>query len=229
MRLAWNIAPGSRAVVATLALIAAAAWFCFILMNLAPAEPAAMPGMAMPPGAHEFGASFAMWEIMVVAMMTPTLVLPLFARADRSARRAVSFALVFAAGYLCVWSVFALLAAAVQQALDGSGRWLLLALLAAGGLYQWTRLKTASLEECRNRAALVGQDAGAIFGGGVRYGLCCLGCCWLLMALMIATGMGNIAVAFGLMLAMLAERFLPRARHLTGAACIALAAGAFLL
>jgi predicted metal-binding membrane protein len=119
--------------------------------------------------------------------------------------------------------MFAFLAAIAQWELSGSARWLPFALLAAGGFYQWTRVKKTSLEACRNRVAPAGKRAG--FGDGVRYGMCCLRCCWLLMAVMIATGMSSIAICLGLTLAMLAERLLPRARHVTGAACVALAAG----
>ena len=214
MRLAWKIAPGVGPAAAALAAIAIAAWLCFIRMN----APAAMSGMAMP---ASLGGSFAMWEVMAVAMMTPTLARPVFA----SGNRGIVFTLVFMGGYLSVWSVFALLAAVVERELDGSGRWIAFAFLAAAGLYQWTRLKTASLEACRRRAVLNGEGSAAIFRGGLRYGLCCLGCCWLLMALMIATGMGNFWVALGLTLAMLGERFLPQARYVTGAACMVLAAG----
>src|SRR5258707_5120081 len=182
-------------------------------MNVSSSVPSVMPGMAMPSGGREsFGGSFAMWEVMVIAMMTPTLALPVRARPESPVRRAAPFAMVFAIGYLWVWSFFAVLATVAQRELDGSKRWVLIVLLAVCGLYQWTHLKKASLDKCRNRAALVGWDAAAVFGGGVRYGLCCLGCCWLLMVLMIATGMGNIAVSVGLTLAMLAERVLPRAR-----------------
>jgi predicted metal-binding membrane protein len=212
LRLAGKIAPQDGPAAATLALIAIAAWLCFIRMTV----PSAMPGMAMP---ESSAANFAMWEIMAIAMMTPTLALPVL-----SEKRGALFTLVFASGYLCVWSVFALLAAIVQQKLDGSGRWLLFALLAAGGLYQWTRLKTANLDACRSRATALGESPAAIFGGGVRYGLYCLGCCWLLMALMIATGMGNLWIALGLTLAMLGERFLPQTRHAIGAVCMMLAA-----
>ncbi|HEX4860183.1 MAG TPA: DUF2182 domain-containing protein, partial [Rhizomicrobium sp.] len=100
------------------------------------------------------------------------------------------------------------------------------AFLAVAGLYQWTRLKTASLGACRRPAVVEGEGWAAIFRGGLRYGLCCLGCCWLLMALMIATGTGELWVALGLTLAMLAERLLPQARYITGAACMVLAVGA---
>ncbi|HEX4294065.1 MAG TPA: DUF2182 domain-containing protein [Rhizomicrobium sp.] len=154
--------------------------------------------------------------------MTPTLALAIFA----SGNRGIVFTFVFTGGYLFVWSVFALLAAVVERELDGSGRWIAFAFLAAAGLYQWTGLKTANLDACRRRAVLAGEGPAAIFRGGLRYGLCCLGCCWLLMALMIATGMGNFWVVLGLTLAMLGERLLPQARYVTGAACMVLAVGA---
>jgi predicted metal-binding membrane protein len=199
-----------------LASIAVAAWLCFIRMSLSPMH--GMPGMAMP---SRLGDDLAMWEVMVVAMMTPTLFLVLPARA-----RSAMCALVFTAGYLCVWSGFALAAAIAQHALEGNARWVLLALLAAGGLYQWTLLKKASLDACRDRARMAERTP---FVGGLRYGACCLGCCWLLMASMAAVGMSNIAVLAGVTLAMLGERLLPRARHATGAVCVALALGLFFL
>ncbi|HEX4860818.1 MAG TPA: DUF2182 domain-containing protein, partial [Rhizomicrobium sp.] len=110
MRLAWKIASEDAPAAAALALLAIAAWFCFIWMNAA----GAMPGMAMPAG---LGGGFAMWEIMAVAMMTPMLALPVFASENRGA----AFTFVFAGGYFSVWSAFALLAAIVERELDGFG------------------------------------------------------------------------------------------------------------
>ena len=191
-------------------------------------EAAPMPGMAMPSAATaSFGAGLAMWEIMVVAMMMPTLALGLLAGPERPPQRTAAF-LAFAGGYFCVWGMFAFSAAVAQWELDGTARWLLLALVAAGGFYQWTRVKRTSLEACRSRMPPSGQTLRASFGDGLRYGLCCLRCCWLLMAVMIATGMSSIAICLGLTLAMLVERLWPEARHVTGAACVALAAGIFI-
>jgi predicted metal-binding membrane protein len=222
---AWNIATGNGRAAAALALIATAAWLCLIAMTMPSLEALPMPGMAMPSATTaSFGAGLAMWEVMVVAMMMPMLALALLATPEKPPQRVVAF-LAFAGGYLCVWSMFALLAAMAQRGLGGSARWLLFVLLAAGGFYQWTHVKKTNLEACRSRAAPAGKDVRASFGDGARYGMCCLRCCWLLMAVMIATGMSSIVICLGLTLAMLAERLLPQARHVTGAACVALAAG----
>ncbi len=225
---AWNIASGNGRAAAALLLIATAAWLCLVAMTAPSLEASPMPGMAMPSAATaSFGAGLAMWEIMVVAMMLPTLALGLLAGPEGPPRRVAAF-LAFAGGYLCVWGMFAFCAAVAHWELDGSARRLLLALLAAGGCYQWTRVKRTSLDACRGRMALSGETLRASLSDGLRHGMCCLRCCWLLMAVMIATGMSSIAICLGLTLAMLVERLWPEARHVTGAACVALAAGIFI-
>jgi hypothetical protein len=41
-------------------------------------------------------------------------------------------------------------------------------------------------------AAILGRDRGHAFALGVHHGLFCVGCCWLLMLLMFAVGIGNL-------------------------------------
>ena len=51
--------------------------------------------------------------------------------------------------------------------------------------------------------------AGA-FGMGVRHGLYCLGCCWVLMALLFVAGVMNLAWVAILAVAVLVENAVPR-------------------
>jgi predicted metal-binding integral membrane protein DUF2182 len=105
------------------------------------------------------GASALMWIVMMGAMMTPA-VLPItlvFARLDRE-RRGSGFplhAVVFSAGYLGTWMLFALVATMLQWALHRAallhtdvlaiGPPLAGAILVVAGAYQLTPLKEACL------------------------------------------------------------------------------------
>ena len=109
-------------------------------------------------------------------------------------------------GYLSTWlgaSVgFTALTLAVY-ALAGSGRMLdpavglggAAALLAAG-LYQFSGLKQACLEKCRNPFSILFANwsvkPGRIFRLGLEQGVWCLGCCWALMLVMFAIGAMNV-------------------------------------
>ena len=117
------------------------------------------------PGAY-LVQTFAMWLIMMVAMMLPSaapmiLLYGKLARGGRQQGGVFASTTVFAGFYLAVWGGFSALAALVQWALVRSGaisdmglafgdRRIGGALLIAAGLYQLTPLKTACLEKCRS-------------------------------------------------------------------------------
>ena len=112
--------------------------------------------------------------------------------------------------------------------MDASGHWLAAALLIAAGLYQLSPLKEACLRHCRNPAQFLSRHyrpgpTGA-FRLGVYHGAYCVGCCWLLMALLFVGGVMNLAWIALLTLLVAAEKLLPGGRWIalvTGAAFIA--------
>lgn len=159
-----------------------------------------------------FGAAFAMWAAMSVAMMMPSAAPMLRTYADIAQAAAekgerVCSVWMIAAGYLAVWSGFALAAAALQTMLLQAGLAASLdapvvatlgaAALMVAGLYQFSALKDACLEKCRNPfATLFGRWStrpAAVFRLGVEQGMWCLGCCWALMLVMFAVGTMNLA------------------------------------
>jgi predicted metal-binding membrane protein len=172
-----------------------------------------------------------MWLAMMVAMMAPsaTPMVLLYARVRSHARaqgnQAAPSTAVFVLGYFTVWLLFSLLAASVQLELQARGvlsamtmglssRWPAGALLVAAGIYQLTPLKQACLASCRAPAAYLSQywrpGARGAFGLGLRHGMYCLGCCWLLMALLFVGGVMNLAwiAALGV-LVLLEKAFAP--------------------
>ncbi len=191
-----------------------------------------MPGMAMRPGpwttAH-FVVMLGMWAVMMVGMMLPAaapmiLFFAAFARRSREQGHRVAPVGIFVAGYLAVWSAFALAATTLQWGLDRAA---LLssdmatispvlggAILIAAGLYQWTPLKDACLGLCRSPVAFVigrwRAGAGGAFRMGVEHGAYCVGCCWALMALLFVGGVMNLLWVAAITLAVLAEKLAPR-------------------
>ena len=193
---------------------------------------AIMPRMASWQGA-DVALVFAMWAIMMIAMMLPSAapMLVLFAALSRKLRepRPRSEFFTFVGGYVAVWSGFSLLATLVQWGLletrlvspmmQASSRWLSGVLLLAAGLYQLTPLKQACLARCRSPLAFLTAEwrkglRGALVMG-VRHGLFCLGCCWLAMLLLFVLGIMNVVWIAVLAAFILAEKTLPGSRWLS--------------
>jgi predicted metal-binding membrane protein len=225
--------------------------------EMAPDDPMpGMPGMGMEPLAWSPAHGLlmtGMWWVMMIAMMTPsaTPAILLYARvhhhasAQGAARPAHAPAGIFAAGYFLVWLAFSLLAAIAQQALERSGilstttmgsqiRWVSGATLLLTGLYQLSPLKNACLARCRTPARFISCHwrPGAIgaLRLGMLHGAYCVGCCWMLMALLFVGGVMNLAWIAALSLLILAEKVLALGRWVGRAAGLVLIGwGLFLL
>jgi predicted metal-binding membrane protein len=181
--------------------------------------------------------AFSMWWVMMAAMMLPAAapVILLYARVtaggDPEAQPATGS---FLGGYLAVWGLFSLTAAGLQAGLErfgvldpmtmsAAGKWFSAVVLIAAGLYQLSPLKDACLSRCRNPAVFLSRHyrpgrSGA-FRLGLLHGAFCVGCCWLLMALLFVGGVMNLAWIALLTLLVAAEKLLPGGRR------VALAAG----
>jgi predicted metal-binding membrane protein len=87
------------------------------------------------------------------------------------------------------------------------------AVLVAAGVYQWTPLKDTCLRHCRSPAEfLVRHWRRGALGAvrtGIRHGLFCLGCCWVLMALLFVGGLMNLAWVGAISLLVLIEKTMP--------------------
>jgi predicted metal-binding membrane protein len=174
----------------------------------------------------------AMWWIMMIAMMTPSAAptMLLFAMVHRHAvaqgrlQEKLAPTGAFAAGYLLVWLAFAAAAAALHWALERGGlissmtmgsqsRWLSGAVLIAAGLYQLSPVKNICLTHCRSPAAFLTRHwrphASGALRLGAMHGAYCVGCCWMLMALLFVGGVMNPIWIAALAVLVLAEKTLP--------------------
>lgn len=204
-----------------------------------------MPGMVML-DTQEWTATtvlllFVMWAVMMVAMMvpsaTPMILAFLTVNQSRSAanRRLVPVS-IFLLGYLAIWTAYSAVAtlaewglhqatllstamAATSPALNGG-------LLIAAGVFQLTPLKRACLKGCRSPLTFLMSEwrdgpAGA-FIMGVRHGTYCLGCCWILMALLFVAGVMNLFWVALIALLVMAEKALAKGEVLGQIAGLAL-------
>ncbi len=172
--------------------------------------------------------TFAMWWVMMVAMMVPSAapVILLYARAT-AGQGGQPAAASFVGGYLGIWAMFSGGATALQIGLTQagllSGHWmrsenmvLTAALLIVTGLYQLSPAKAGCLRHCQNPAQVISRyyrdgRLGAARMGAI-HGAFCVGCCWSLMALLFVGGVMNLAWIAALTLLVAAEKLLPFGR-----------------
>jgi predicted metal-binding membrane protein len=227
-------------IVVALGALAALSWL-YMYRLAGQMDDMAMPAAFSPWTAADFALNFAIWWVMMPGMMLPsaTPMILTFATVNRRKRvRGQPFVptSVFTAGYLIAWGLFGIVAALADWGLEqaalvspvtqGLSPRLGAALIIMAGLYQLTPLKYACLTNCRSPFDFVLNHwrDGAIgaLRMGFEHGLYCLGCCWLLMALLFAAGMMSLlwmAVITGFVLA---EKLFPGGRWIARVSGVAL-------
>jgi len=212
-------------------------------------------GLMMPASAPwrpiEFAYVFAMWIVMMIGMMTPSVapMILIYARVGRQAEisgQPFAASAWFAAGYLVAWTGFSLAATFAQWALqraallnpmmEGASNVLGGVVLIAAGVYQWTPLKEVCLSYCQTPLTFImrhggfRREASGALALGFRHGLYCIGCCWALMLLLFVGGVMNLLWIAALAALVLLEKLVPFGKlvsRVAGAAFIAM--GAWLL
>jgi len=176
-----------------------------------------------------------------VAMMVPSVapLLLMFARANRQkgGSRVVGSAGILLLGYLLAWVGFSILATLAQWRLHSAA---LLSpimvttssifgglLLVAAGVFQFTPLKRACLVRCRSPLSFLMSDwrdgQWGTFVMGLKHGAYCVGCCWMLMALLFVAGVMNLLWVAAIAVFILVEKVAPRGNligRIAGAALI---------
>jgi len=245
-------------VVAALAIVTALAWADLVWLandmwmggmdmtgfRMIPAGQGWMMPISAPWLPIEFGAVFAMWVVMMIGMMTPS-VAPIILVYVRIGRQAAAehrpFASAwFALGYLLSWTDFSIAATFAQWALqraalltpmmESASNVLGAAILIIAGVYQWTPLKDACLSYCQSPLGFVlrygfrREPTGAL-ALGFRHGLYCIGCCWAVMVLLFVVGVMNLFWIAALSALVLVEKVAPFGRVVSRLAGIAFLAG----
>ena len=185
---------------------------------------------------------WAMWSVMMTAMMLPSAA-PLILLYGAAARRSLPLTArrhtyALAAGYLAAWTAFSFAATALQRALasllfvspmmEAASSRVSATLLIVAGVYQWTPLKYACLRTCQSPLGFLmarwRDGSSGAFRVGVAHGSYCIGCCWALMLLLFAGGVMNVVVIAGLTAWVAFEKLTPfsrRGAQVSGAVMIA--------
>ncbi len=213
--------------------------------RMVPAGMGIMAPAAAPWSAVEFVLVFVMWAVMMVGMMAPSAapMILLYARVGRQGRIAgkpLAATGWFAAGYFLAWAGLSLVATLGQWVLErealldarmASASIVLGAVvLIAAGIYQWTPLKDACLAQCQTPFRFLMSHGGFRSNAlgcvqlGFLHGIYCVGCCWVLMALLFVVGVMNVLWIALLALLVLLEKLTPWGRwaaRIAGVVCIA--------
>ena len=222
---------------ATLLVGAALGWWWSVRMA------GDMAGEMSMAGTMSFTAYLVGWVAMMAAMMFPAIapVVRLYSRA--AARGTVAPVPVFVAGYLLVWSAIGVPAYFLWRALDeplaageaSAGRFAGIVLVVAA-VYQLTPLKQTCLRHCRSPMSVFTHASGdparpaVALRIGAVHGTYCLGCCWALMAILVAVGTMHLAWMAALAAVIFIEKIAPRGElFATGVAAASAVLGVWLL
>jgi len=185
---------------------------------------------------------FGMWTLMMAAMMLPS-VAPMASLYSRTVQNARAWRLAtFTAGYLIVWAAaglpaYALLRAsgALAPAHPTVARASAAGLLAVAGGWQLSGAKDRCLAHCRSPISVLLRYAsyrGILrdLKASIHHASFCLGCCWMLMALLFVGGVMNVLWIAAIAILVLAEKVIPAGRVISRIAGAGLfAGGAWLL
>jgi predicted metal-binding membrane protein len=148
------------------------------------------------------------WIVMMAAMMLPSVV-PFtigVGRLMRAGGAGRSGTALLTLGYFAIWVATGAIAYVVWRSFEGlsvesptaaarAGS----AVLFGAAIYQLTPLKRVCLRHCRSPTLLLlhhgPQAVASRFGAtraGLAHGLYCLGCCWALMAVLLALGVMSL-------------------------------------
>jgi predicted metal-binding membrane protein len=177
-----------------------------------------------------FGFFIGLWVVMMAAMMFPS-VWPTVALYGTIARnraavgvRAGFASTTFVIAYLASWATYGVLAFGVLELASHSrlgdlsdeqlARYVVAPVALAAAIYELVPLKQACLRHCRSPFSFLlahwrGGATGALQMGAI-HGAYCVGCCWMLMLVLLALGMMSITWMAVVSVAIAVEKLAPR-------------------
>jgi predicted metal-binding membrane protein len=164
-----------------------------------------MSGMDDGPGTELGGVGWFMvgWLTMMAAMMLPSLSPAALAYARMQPGGSTA---LFVAGYLVTWGAIGVVGYVLVESVrslelgffawENGGRYVAAGVIVGAAAYQLTASKDACLRTCRSPTASLREHwrpggAGALWMGVVHGGFC-VGCCWALMAVLLALGVMSV-------------------------------------
>lgn len=241
----YRTLPSRSTVVITLAVVVVAAIAWFFTLRMADSMSKMVNGLGQVgrrmPNEMGIGRFLWMWTVMMIAMMAPAVIPAALGHrlVLRHREESAASSVAFVAGFLAVWSAIGVAYLLPflwfrSLAAEASASWWLPvlagAILVLAGGYQFSRRKAHCQGTCCAPVTLaLDHDAGtgltSAFRTGVDHGIHCLGCCWALMAVLLAVGLMNVVWMIGLSVLFLVEKHSRRALvvgRVVGAALVVL-------
>lgn len=170
-----------------------------------------------------------LWVLMMAAMMFPSVWPAVAMHGLVIRRRAASGARVFGrsaafvAGYLSAWTAFGLVAFGLLAVARAAGldtlsdtelaRYGVAPTALAAAVYQVVPFKQVCLKHCRGPLSFFllhwREGIRGALTMGVRHGTYCVGCCWLLMLVLLALGVMSITWMAVVSVAIAVEKLTP--------------------
>jgi predicted metal-binding membrane protein len=199
-----------------------------------------MPGQTWPSAAASF---FIMWNVMMVAMMLPSLVPMLWRYRQALERRRGRLTAIASAGYFLVWIALGLLVYPLgltlasiemrQPAISRAVPIVMATVISVAGAIQFTSWKQHHLHCCREAfvaaGAIVRASDSEAWRHGVRLGLQCVRCCGNLMAILLVIGVMDLRAMALVTSAITAERLAPMGERVARATGVVIVATGLLL
>lgn len=172
------------------------------------------------------------WVLMSAAMMLPTALplLAIFRRMVEGRPDGAALVALVIGGYLLAWAAFGVVAHLLDLGVNlvvRRSNWLTFngwavgaAVLALAGAFQFSGLKHHCLTRCRTPFSFVVSRWHGLSPRrealrlGIAHGVFCVGCCWALMFLMFAVGLGSVGWMLALACVMAIEKNMPWGRRL---------------
>jgi predicted metal-binding membrane protein len=178
--------------------------------------------MVMTPAVGAGLAFVAAWTVMMAAMMLPSALpmIALYAATQRDTAEPTRGALpvtLFTLIYLGLWAATGVpiyVASVALSALATDVRaYTVAGMLVVAGIFQLSPLKHVCLRRCRSPLGLFLGHWRAGWRGGVAVGWAhaayCLGCCWVLMVVLVVAGAMGLAWVLLIAAVVAAEKLLP--------------------
>lgn len=216
--------------------VTVAAW----IILLGQPAPTMAPG-TLPGAVREAVAFVGMWGVMMAAMMLPSaapmilLYGTVSARLRSSSERVIP-PWVFGGVYAAVWLAAGVPVYLANLGVETFGRsslafranspYLIAAVLAAAGAYQFSPLKRSCLRVCESPLFFLMRGWRSGYASTLRLAFAhaayCLGCCWALMVILVAAGAMSLSWVVVLTVLVFAEKILPSGERTARAAGIVL-------
>jgi len=153
------------------------------------------------------------WFLMLVAMMAPTLIIPLwYIRVRSFARRRLRSSALFVFGYAAIWVIVGALVFAADlgsKILQTQSLWPAVTLAMIGLVWQISPAKQRCLNRCHAHRSFAAFGASAdldAFRFGISHGVWCVGSCWALMLFPMLLPHGHLAAMAAVSVLVFSER-----------------------